>query len=59
VIFIRTRHFSLMNDGLIFIGIGIGSILSTFVYLGSYTHTPVSCLNGTASRPQRSGFTWP
>jgi DHA1 family multidrug resistance protein-like MFS transporter len=33
VIFIRTRHFSITNDGLVFIGIGIGSILATFVNL--------------------------
>ena len=33
VIFIRTRHFSISNDGLVFIGIGIGSILATFVNL--------------------------
>jgi DHA1 family multidrug resistance protein-like MFS transporter len=33
VIFIRTRHFSIQNDGLVFIGIGIGSILATFVNL--------------------------
>lgn len=33
VIFIRTRHFSITNDGLVFIGIGIGSVLATFVNL--------------------------
>jgi len=33
VIFIRTRHFSISNDGLVFIGIGIGSILATVVNL--------------------------
>ena len=33
VIFIRTRHFSISNDGLIFIGIGIGSILAAVVNL--------------------------
>lgn len=29
LIFIRTRHFSVSNDGLIFIGIGIGAALAT------------------------------
>jgi MFS transporter, DHA1 family, multidrug resistance protein len=33
VIFIHTRHFSISNDGLIFIGIGIGSILAAIVNL--------------------------
>lgn len=33
VIFIRTRHFSVSNDGLVFIGIGIGSVLATVVNL--------------------------
>ena len=33
VIFIRTRHFSISNDGLIFIGIGIGAVLATVVNL--------------------------
>lgn len=33
VIFIHTRHFSISNDGLIFIGIGIGSILAAVVNL--------------------------
>ncbi|KAI0270437.1 major facilitator superfamily domain-containing protein [Gloeopeniophorella convolvens] len=33
VIFIRTRHFSISNDGLVFIGIGIGSVLATLVNL--------------------------
>jgi hypothetical protein len=33
VIFIRTRHFSISNDGLVFIGIGIGSVLATVVNL--------------------------
>lgn len=33
MIFIRTRHFSITNDGLVFIGIGIGSVLATFVNL--------------------------
>lgn len=33
VIFIRTRHFSISNDGLIFIGIGIGSVLAAVVNL--------------------------
>jgi multidrug resistance protein len=33
VIFIRTRHFSISNDGLVFIGIGIGAALATVVNL--------------------------
>lgn len=33
MVFIHTRHFSISNDGLIFIGIGIGSILAAFVNL--------------------------
>ena len=33
VIFIRTRHFSVSNDGLVFIGIGIGSVFATVVNL--------------------------
>ena len=33
VIFIRTRHFSLSDDGLVFIGIGIGAVLATVVNL--------------------------
>ena len=33
VIFIHRRHFSIPNDGLIFIGIGIGSILAAVVNL--------------------------
>ncbi|KAI0295149.1 major facilitator superfamily domain-containing protein [Multifurca ochricompacta] len=32
VVFIRTRHFSISNDGLVFIGIGIGSVLATLWY---------------------------
>jgi hypothetical protein len=31
LIFTRTRHFSVSNDGLIFIGIGIGSTLATVI----------------------------
>ena len=41
VIFIHTRHFSISNDGLIFIGIGIGSILAAVVnlwFLRPYPH---------------------
>ncbi|KAH8999675.1 MFS general substrate transporter [Lactarius hatsudake] len=33
LIFIRTRHFSVSSDGLIFIGIGIGAILATLLNL--------------------------
>lgn len=33
MIFIRTRHFSISNDGLVFIGIGIGAVLATVVNL--------------------------
>lgn len=33
MIFIRTRHFSLSDDGLVFIGIGIGAVLATVVNL--------------------------
>lgn len=33
IIFIRTRHFSISNDGLVFIGIGIGSVLAALVNL--------------------------
>ncbi|KAI9457468.1 MFS polyamine transporter [Lactarius psammicola] len=33
VIFVRTRHFSVSNDGLIFISIGIGAILAAVINL--------------------------
>lgn len=33
LIFIRTRHFSVSNNGLVFIGIGIGAALATFMNL--------------------------
>jgi hypothetical protein len=33
VIFIRTRHFSISNDGLVFIGIGIGAAFASILNL--------------------------
>jgi hypothetical protein len=41
VIFIRTRYFSVSDDGLVFIGIGIGAVLASIVnlwFLRSYPH---------------------
>ena len=41
MIFIRTRHFSVSNNGLVFIGIGIGAVLATFMnlwFLRPYRH---------------------